>query len=203
MSWLFLTNTSVLVQTGKIGRNIYFPVVIPVVIRILSVFSIAKDMYSEYYIVVGAFLYWWSIFGYFSGGCMLYSFDEATGALQFSHKIELQTQHMLSILFVIFLMQFEQYYHPQAWHTSKQQTVPNSDWHVDNRGIGSIICIFRLCKTNCWEYWQCNIRRALMHAPRGTYAIEKNKNVYLRAWFVRTWVFSMNVAIFTWSFWLF
>ena len=35
---------------------------------------------------------------------MLYSFDEATGALQFSHKIELQTQHMLSILFVIFLI---------------------------------------------------------------------------------------------------
>ena len=31
---------------------------------------------------------------------MLYSFDEVTGALQFSHKIELQTKHLLSILFV-------------------------------------------------------------------------------------------------------
>lgn len=31
---------------------------------------------------------------------MLYSFDEATGALQFSHKIELQTEHMLSIFSV-------------------------------------------------------------------------------------------------------
>lgn len=30
---------------------------------------------------------------------MVYSFDEVTGALQFSHKIELQNNHMLSILF--------------------------------------------------------------------------------------------------------
>ena len=29
---------------------------------------------------------------------MLYSFDEVTGALLFSHKIELQTKHMPSIL---------------------------------------------------------------------------------------------------------
>ena len=42
------------------------------------------------------------MFVYFSGGCMLYSFDEVTGALQFSHKIELQTKHLLSILFVMF-----------------------------------------------------------------------------------------------------
>ena len=34
---------------------------------------------------------------------MLYSFDEATGALQFSHKIELQTEHLLSIfLYTVF-----------------------------------------------------------------------------------------------------
>ena len=37
---------------------------------------------------------------------MLYSFDEVTGALQFSHKIELQTKHLLSILMVIFTVHF-------------------------------------------------------------------------------------------------
>ncbi|CAB3979448.1 RAB6A-GEF complex partner 1-like [Paramuricea clavata] len=35
-------------------------------------------------------------YGCTHGGCMLYSFDEVTGALQFSHKIELQTKHLLN-----------------------------------------------------------------------------------------------------------
>ncbi|XP_028401796.1 RAB6A-GEF complex partner protein 1-like [Dendronephthya gigantea] len=35
-------------------------------------------------------------YGCTHGGCMLYSFDEVTGALQFSHKIELQTKHFLT-----------------------------------------------------------------------------------------------------------
>ena len=37
---------------------------------------------------------------------MLYTFDEVTGALQFSHKIELQAKHLLSILLVISLIAF-------------------------------------------------------------------------------------------------
>ena len=40
---------------------------------------------------------------------MLYSFDEVTGALQFSHKVELQTKDLLSILFIFSLMLYMVY----------------------------------------------------------------------------------------------
>ncbi len=40
---------------------------------------------------------------------MLYSFDEVTGALQFSHKVELQTKDLLSILFIFSLILYMVY----------------------------------------------------------------------------------------------
>lgn len=78
---------------------------------------------------------------------MLYSFDEATGALQFSHKIELQTKHMLSILFVFFLMQFEQHYHtlsPNFFTSQTSYVFPDCVKQiVENINTVKIICMAR------------------------------------------------------------